>query len=254
MSAPDRVIKVFVSYSHANCDYLQDDSLLGFLKGFEKEQVEFWSDQHIRAGESWHEVIKANIQDADIALVLVSQPFLDSDYCQNEEIQGLLACQSFLLPVILSPCEWRRHEWLRSRQCLPGGDETILEHYTDPGRRERLFLDIRQQLRERAEQLRRTASTPPLVESEITVAPSRAPGVVYAGKTQLEFLRRLGDDWKALATLIGIPPYEQNRFERGDEGRGIWVWLEIRHRLSELPQALDEIDRSDLAEILRQAI
>jgi hypothetical protein len=110
---PDAVVNVFVTYSHADRGYLEDDSLLGYLKGLEKENVVFWTDRHIRVGEAWNEVIKANIQKAHIALVLVSQGFLDSDYCQNVEIRHLLAQKSHLFPIILSPCEWQRHEWLR---------------------------------------------------------------------------------------------------------------------------------------------
>jgi hypothetical protein len=37
---PDTV-KVFVRYSHQDADYLADNSLLGYLKGLEKEGVEF---------------------------------------------------------------------------------------------------------------------------------------------------------------------------------------------------------------------
>ena len=114
-------VKVFVSYSHQDARYLEKDSLLGYLQGLEQDQVAFWDDRKIRVGESWDEVIKTNIRDAHIALVLVSQWFLDSDYCKNVEIKGFLAGKTHLFPIILSPCEWQRHEWLSSRQFLPGG-------------------------------------------------------------------------------------------------------------------------------------
>jgi formylglycine-generating enzyme required for sulfatase activity len=153
-------IKLFVSYSHQDAKYLADDSLLGYLKGLEKEEVSFWTDRHIGAGELWDEVIKDNLQDAQIALVLVSQAFLDSPYCQNVEIQSLLAQQVHLIPVILSACEWQHHEWLSSRQFLPGGDKTIEEHYIRPGMRKRLFREIRRQLRERVESIRRNTLGP----------------------------------------------------------------------------------------------
>jgi len=52
--------------------------------------------------------------------------------------------------------------------------------------------------------------------------------------------------------VLNIPAHDQSRFERGGEGRGIWVWLANRQRLAELPQALHKIDRPDLAELLRQ--
>ena len=48
----------------------------------------------------------------------------------------------------------RRHRWLSERQFLPGGNETLEEHYTEPGRRKALFLKIREALRKRAELIR----------------------------------------------------------------------------------------------------
>lgn len=148
-------MKIFVSYSHKDSRYLEDDSLLGFLRGLEREGAEFWTDREIHAGESWDSVIKANLESAQIALVLVSQGFLDSAYCQDTETRSFLENTTFLFPIILSPCEWQRHEWLASRQFLPANGETIEQHYTDPGRRKALFLQIREQLRERIESLAR---------------------------------------------------------------------------------------------------
>jgi hypothetical protein len=240
MPNTDEVIKIFVSYSHHDSAYLEDNPLLGYLQGLEKEQIEFWTDRQIRVGALWDEVIKTHIQEAHIALMLVSQSFLDSADCQDVEIRSFLAAKSYRFPIILSPCEWQRHEWLRSRQFLPGGRQTIEEHYTDPSQLKRLFLEIRQQLRERTEQLRQAP-------------PSAGSGPVsYSGKTQLTFVRQLGDSWQELAMVLNIPAYDQSRFERGGEGRGIWVWLSNRQRLVELPQALHEIDRPKLAALLRQ--
>jgi hypothetical protein len=153
-STPPATIHIFVSYSHQDDGYLRDDSLLGFLRGLEKEGIAFWTDKQIRPGEQWDTVIKDHLQNAGIALVLVSQAFLDSDYCQNVEIERFLAQKTHLIPIILSPCEWRRHRWLSERQFLPGGNETLEEHYTDTGRRKALFLKIREALRERAELIR----------------------------------------------------------------------------------------------------
>lgn len=236
-------VTVFVSYSHQDASYLENNSLLGYLKGLEADGVKFWTDRQLRAGELWDEVIKTRIREADIALVLVSQGFLDSPYCRDVEIASFLAQKKYLFPVILSPCEWQRHEWLRRRQFLPGGDETIEEHYTDPGRRKRLFLEIRQQLRERVEAFRQAAETP---VSQGTPAPAAYPGPV-----KVEFCKRLGDDWRKLADHLGVESSDQARFERGDEGRGLWTWLDNRRRLAELPAVSVAIGRQDLADLLR---
>lgn len=236
-------IKVFVSYSHPDAGYLEKDSLLGYLKGLEKDGIEFWTDKKIRPGELWDEVIKANIQSADIALVLVSQGFLDSRYCQDIEIENFLAKKAHVFPVILSPCVWHRHAWLSSRQFLPGGDQTIEEHFQDEGTRKRLFLQIREQLLERAELIRQTP-LPPLAKGE-----DKGRVKPFSGRTKIAVCDRLGDDWKRLADQLEIPPSDQARFDRGDEARGIWVWLENRGLLADLPDALRLIGREDLSDL-----
>jgi TIR domain-containing protein len=156
---PDAV-KVFVSYSHQDNEYLAGDSLLGFLKGLEKDGISFWTDREIRPGEPWDQVIKDKLQGADIALVLVSRGFLDFDYCQNVEIKDFLSRKKHLFPVILSPCDWRRHHWLASRQFLPGGDRTIEEHYQDSGKRKPVPGDPRILTRARRGDPRDTACVP----------------------------------------------------------------------------------------------
>jgi hypothetical protein len=237
-------INIFVSYSHQDSRYLERDSLLGFLKGLERDNIRFWTDQELKAGELWDQVIKQQLQACDIALVLVSQGFLDSAYCRNVEIAHLLAGTKHLFPVILSPCDWKRHAWLASRQFLPGGEQTVEEHFSEAGARKRLFLKIREQLLERAELIR--TSVPNLPDNPLATA--SYPGQFnFSGKIKIDFCQRLGADWKMLADYLELPPAEQNRFPMGDESRSIWVWLENRRRLQELPNALNAVDRPDLA-------
>jgi hypothetical protein len=195
-------IKIFVSYSRQDAGYIEEDSLLGFLKGLEKENIEFWIDQKIRPGELWDEVIKTNLKDSHIALVLVSQHFLDSEYCQNTEIKHLLAHQAHLFPVILSPCNWKRHEWLKRRQFLPGEEQTIEEHFQENGPRKRLFLQIREQLLERAELIQPfwPGSPYPGLQS---FAPNQAP-IFFGREGETEaLLQRLKSPNNRFLAVIG---------------------------------------------------
>ena len=70
----------------------------------------------------------------------------------------------------------------------------------------------------------------------------------------LEFDRRLGHDWRDLATTIGIPFHVQNRFPQGDEAAAIRRWLEQTARLSDLPAALGTIGRGDLVAPVESAL
>ena len=105
----DKKIQIFVSYSHQDAAYLEKDSLLGFLQGLERDNIEFWTDRQIKTSKLWDVEIKSHIQSCDIALVLVSQGFLDSDYCRDVQIEHFLVDTKHVFPVILSPCDWQRH-------------------------------------------------------------------------------------------------------------------------------------------------
>lgn len=242
-------IDVFVTYSHQDRRYLQKGSLLGFLRGLETEGVRFWTDTEIPMGADWDQEIKARLRASPIALVLVSQGFLDSAYCRQVEIEQLLAQKAHLLPVILSACEWQRHDWLSSRQFLPTGGQTIEEHYKDPGKRKRLFLVIREQLRAQVERLHAEplpGAAEVVAEHDAGMDP-RPDAPLSPGRVKLELQRRLGDDWRALADVLGIKPHVTRAFEQGFEGRAIWEWLQVRERLGELPAALSRAGRGDLA-------
>jgi small GTP-binding protein len=137
--------------------------------------VEFWSDRQITAGNKWDEEIKVRLSQTDIALVLVSQWFLDSAYCLNTEVSSFLnGCRErglVIFPIILSACDWQRHDWLKEHQFLPGGDQTIEEHYCDAGRRKRLYLQIRLDLQKQVDRVRQSR----IKSAEATVSPLPAP-------------------------------------------------------------------------------
>ncbi|MCM4077467.1 phosphorylase family protein [Paractinoplanes hotanensis] len=88
-----------------------------------------------------------------------------------------------------------------------------------------------------------------LLPAPAAVASPGAPA--FPGAAKVDVLRALIYDWHDLADLLGVPPFDVYRFTRGDEPRSLWTWLEVRERLGELPGALDEIGRTDLADRLR---
>ena len=198
-------VRIFICYSHRDSEYLSPDSLLGFLRGLEgEEDVELWCDQRIENGALWDDQIRRRLVESDIALVLVSQSFLDSAYCSNIEMQTFLNRRRedgmILFPILLSPCEWERREWLAATQCLPGGDETIEEHYAEPAKRKRLFLRIRKELREAVARVR----------SKAAPAAAPAPEANQAGAIS---------EWRPLTAIrCDIVPLERDgRQTAGDE-------------------------------------
>lgn len=174
-ASPGTVVRILICTSTQDSGYLGDDSLLGYLRGLRGDGVEFCS-LDASFADLWTEAAHAHIEPYDVAVVLVSQSFLDSSWCARHDVSEYLRARvesgMVVLPVILSACEWDRHPWIASRQFLPGGEETIEEHYTDPGQRKRLYLEIRKQLRnaiDRAREARQAKEVPP------PVTPATAP-------------------------------------------------------------------------------
>lgn len=99
--------QVFVSYSHADSDYLA--RLKVHLRPFEYQGlVELWSDSRIRPGGRWKREIAEAIDRAAVAVLLVSADFLASDFIAKNELPPLLARTERegvrIIPVVLKPC------------------------------------------------------------------------------------------------------------------------------------------------------
>jgi hypothetical protein len=144
-------VRVFVSYSHQDAKYLERESLLGYLAALEREGFAFWYDKNIAAGDPWDAQIKEEIDRSDVALILVSQAFLNSRYCMDEEVVHFLARRKqnglLFLPIVTSPCDWKSHTWIASVQCVPRDGKTVATHFKTKGARDGLYLEILQQLR-----------------------------------------------------------------------------------------------------------
>ncbi len=159
-------IKVFVSYSKKDKTFLfKEGGLLEYLKlSLEADGVKFWTDQMLVTADDWDSVIQKKIQESHIALVLVSQWFLNTPYCTEKEVNEFLQKSKKdglkIFPIIVGACEWENYEWLKSRQFLPKGGENLRRNYINRGKREELFLRILKDLRIQIDQIRSSPLTP----------------------------------------------------------------------------------------------
>lgn len=148
-----RPIRVFVSYSHQDASYLERGSLLGFLRGLERDGVEFWADRRLVTGDDWDATIRAELERSDVVLAFVSQAFLDSAYCRLE-MEISREQRKVILPIRLSACDWPEHPWLARTHFPPLDGKTVEEHFPDAASREGLFSRYRDDLREHVERIR----------------------------------------------------------------------------------------------------
>ncbi len=123
--APERR-HVFISYSHADRDWVErlKRMMAPLLRGSSLE-LRLWDDSQIEAGSKWREVIETALAQAKVALLLVSDHFLASEFVMGEEVPRLLAAAEAegvrVLWVSLTACLVEETEIHQHQAVLPPG-------------------------------------------------------------------------------------------------------------------------------------
>jgi len=101
--------KLFFSYSHKD-EELRNELEVHLAMLQRQGLITAWHDRRIGAGKDIHSEISAELESADIILLLVSAHFLASDYCYNKEMARALkrheAGDVKVIPIIMHPCDW----------------------------------------------------------------------------------------------------------------------------------------------------
>ena len=148
---------VFISYSHK--DEAWKDRLQTHLDVLGMEGIlDVWEDRRIAGGDDWHGEIKQAIQEADVAVLLISADFLTSEFIRFEEVGPFLARRHRdglrVFPILIRPCPWRKVDWLSAIQMRPsdgrvvsaGNDHQIDEDFASIAEEIADLLTIRRKL------------------------------------------------------------------------------------------------------------
>lgn len=129
--------KIFISYSHKDEDW--KDRVQTHLTVLEKNgKLNIWDDRQIPLGGDWLADIEQSLEQASIALLLISRHFLSSDFILGKEIPELLKRRKesglLVIPVMLTPCSWDHVDWLKEIQGYPRDNKPLsgmTEHQVD---------------------------------------------------------------------------------------------------------------------------
>jgi hypothetical protein len=107
--------KVFISYAHEDKKWL--DRLWVHLKPLARDGAfDVWADTRIKVGQSWRSEIQEAIKSANVAVLLISEHFLASDFIAQDELSPLLQAATSqrvtILSVILRPCRFEQTKGL----------------------------------------------------------------------------------------------------------------------------------------------
>lgn len=154
---PSEPLSIFFSYSRKDQALVED--LMGHLEPLRRSQlIRSWYDGCISPGEEWEPQIKANLEKAQIILLLVSVDFIRSEYCYTVELNRAIARHkagdACVIPVILRSCLWQQvpvgDMCLGDLQALPK-DARPISQWGDP---DDAYTSIAQGIYNKVQQLR----------------------------------------------------------------------------------------------------
>jgi hypothetical protein len=125
--ARDEFVNVFVSYAREDRRWLDPDhrfSLIPFLmESLRRHKVAFWFDKELKPGDEFKRHIQSQIDQSQIALLIVSQSFLNSEFIESKEMPRIAERarqgQMIVVPVLVEPCDWSEYPFLADRQMVP---------------------------------------------------------------------------------------------------------------------------------------
>lgn len=253
---------IFISFSHKDKSYR--DELVPALEAVAAIRDRVWFDQKfIDIGDRFHPEIQRALAESKVGILLVSSHFLTSDYITRHELPfllrqaergalklGILHVSAVARAALAIPVEidGKSHTVNLADTIGVNGPAEPLDRMS-PGERNALYARAADWA---ARQLAlEEPPPPPDLSVDPPVSPASLPEPPYSGKAKIAVCDHLGDSWRKLADYFEIAPADRARFERGDEARGIWDWLENRRCLGDLPQGLIAVGRNDMVALLK---
>lgn len=115
-------IKLFISYCHDDLDYFKvfNKGLKKVIKNAEHFDWSTWDDNDIYVGTFWDDEIQYNIDNSNVAMLLVSLGFMASKYIREKEFNEFIKRYKekgiLIVPVMFAPCNFNRWEDLAMLQ------------------------------------------------------------------------------------------------------------------------------------------
>ena len=122
-------VHVFVSYSHQDDTWVKEGpyGLIPWLaQQLKRNGVEIWYDHALKQlpGAEYGKLIRSEIDRAHLAILLISQDFVSSDFIQQFELpwirERVERGELSLVPILVGPTLDEDLDWLADRQMLPG--------------------------------------------------------------------------------------------------------------------------------------
>ena len=113
--------EVFIGYSRKDKKWKDHvASFMQIMKMAGRFDYEAWHDSKIELGKDWEKAIDEAIDNARVALLLISPDFLQSKFILNHEVPRMekrrQAGELEIIPILVRPCPWEMFDWLNPIQ------------------------------------------------------------------------------------------------------------------------------------------
>nr|WP_298612109.1 TIR domain-containing protein [uncultured Thiothrix sp.] len=153
------------------------DALQRHLKVLQSHNAfSIWDDRQIEVGANWLPAIETAIEQAKVALLLVSSDFLTSEFVKRQEIPRFLQRREAeglqIVPIIIKPCAWQAVSWLAALQGGTKDNRPLAQFALGSFESEQAFSEITLkvynllQAAQQAEEAKRLAELSRLAEQE----------------------------------------------------------------------------------------
>jgi len=109
MPSTPKPVTIFYSYSHKDEKYRDDlASSLALMK--RQGLIREWYDRDLVPGDKWEDKIYAELESADLILLLVSRDLISSDFVWGQELKRAMDRDAVgdarVIPIVVRPAEW----------------------------------------------------------------------------------------------------------------------------------------------------
>jgi len=147
-------IEVLLCYAREDSAYMQ--ALAIYLGALRRQGIfEVWHDRQIQPGRDWLREMEIHLMTAQIIVLLISQHFLNSDYCYDVQmvkaVERHRRAEVCLVPVILRPVYYGKTPFAHVQPLPTEGKPVRSRHWRNQGE---AFFDVSEGIRKVAENLR----------------------------------------------------------------------------------------------------
>lgn len=142
-------VKLFISYSHKDSRWLE--RVKEQLAVLESEGlIDSFDDTQIGAGENWLARLDQAMHEAQLAVLLISAPFLTSDFIRRDEIPHLFgqhqAAGMKIFPLLIRDCPWEEVRWLQQLKLQMRPKPLRAVAAVPPNQRDKCLADVAREI------------------------------------------------------------------------------------------------------------